>query len=209
MDEIDAIREDMKAGRVRDGRLAQVLRHAAQPDHWESRYDFFHHLVRLRQPRLCVEMGCYKGVTSAYMCSAAEAHGGHVVCIDVQDHYAPVHLMPGLFKNFHFIRRDTRAAVEKVAELVEEHGPVGVVWQDSSHTWECCNAEWRLYRPLLEAGAVWCVDDITSPQGNQPPPNIWNYWLSLPEPKRVYSGGPFRNGGVMGVCIVGGPDADD
>ena len=208
MADIDALEERMAGGRIHDPRLDKVLRHAAVVDHWETRYDFFYHLVALRKPQLCLELGCYRGITSAYMCMAAARYGGHVIGIDIVPQHAPQNLMPGMFENFHYILKNTRGATKQVSALVEEHGPIGVVWQDSSHEYAQSVAEWNTYTPLLDQNAIWVCDDLNaSCRVDKGGKNLSDYWAerSGGEQKTYADYAPFREGAYMGIIIIDPP----
>jgi SAM-dependent methyltransferase len=163
---------------------------------------FFYHLVRLRKPQVCLEIGCGNASASAYMALAASEYGGVVVGVDQKTSHAPLHVIPGLFDNFHFIQGDSR----RVAGRVAEYGKVGVVWHDSSHLYQESREEWEAYWPLLDENAVWVCDDlaIVYPEDIKRGKTLWWFWKERPgmEKKVYWEPSPFRVGATIGVILL-------
>lgn len=173
----------------------------------EKRLSFFYHLVRERKPALCLEIGCHDAFVSAYMCAAASDYGGQVIAIDIGDRHTPKHVLPDLFDNFHYLLGDSRRKGNRVQAFVDQYGPIGVVWQDSSHLYGQSCEEWDIYRPMLseEKRAVWVCDDLTLhyPE-DEGTPTIWGYWLERPgrEKKIYWPPSIVHESTVVGVIIL-------
>ena len=139
-------------------------------------------------------------------------YGGHVIGIALIHQNNTAHQMPNLFRNWHFLHMDTRAARPQVEALVEEYGPIGVVWQDSSHEYAQSNAEWDTYFPMLDQNALWLCDDITLvANADIGGPNIFDYWNERVgvEKKEYRHFAPFRLGANMGIVIVNPPTTEE
>lgn len=86
---------------------------------------------------------------------------------------------------------------------VEEHGKLGVVFQDSSHHYEASRKEWNLYSQLLDENAIWIADDITKDfwDKNIDPPGkgMVQYFEELPGEKRLY---PYAGSNCQGIILL-------
>lgn len=155
-------------------------------------YRFLYHLLQTRKPKVALEIGVYQGVASAYMSAAALTYGGRVIGIDINLPHIGLQAINERYNNYHFILGDSTKAEtwNQVYNLAEEHGKIGVVYQDSSHHYTASCQEWEMYTRLLDEGAVWICDDIT-PSFHDPlidPPGFGmvQYFNSLPGSKRLY-----------------------
>lgn len=97
-------------------------------------------------------------------------------------------------------------AVDNVQELVNQYGPIGLVYQDSSHHYLESKQEWNLYSPLCKPGAVWICDDITpafyDPKNDPPGKGMVEYFAEIPrEHKRLYKD-VLHFGNTQGIVIV-------
>lgn len=156
-----------------------------------------------REPFVALEIGAEAGLASMYMAMAAREYGGHVVTIDLHQ--------PGYRANSHytFIAGDstnirTWAAVKK---LVEKHGKIGIVYQDSSHHYEASHQEFELYRQFLADSAIWICDDITSdfydPLLDPPGKGMVQYFDELPGDKRLFPN-VLHRGNTQGIVLLNG-----
>ena len=127
-------------------------------------YRFLYGLVQLYKPNLSVELGVELGLASAHMVSAASVYGGHVIGVERHFHHVPGRMIGETYGNYDFIIDDTMSdsTILRVKDLVARYGPIGVIFQDSSHHYAKSIREWELYSPLLSENAVWVCDDITS-----------------------------------------------
>jgi len=118
-------------------------------------YRFLHRLVIERQPSVAVELGVEFGIGSAMM--AVANWGTHVVGIDVNNHEIPTTIIPRNCPNYTFLCGDS--TVERILEcmrvIVNKYGPIGVVFQDSSHHYTASVREWDAYSQFLDVDAVW------------------------------------------------------
>lgn len=165
-------------------------------------YRFLYHLIRWFKPVVSLEIGVESGLASAFMTRASAQYGGQVIGIDLND--------PGLtMENYHFVPGDSTQihTVLKVAELVYRFGPIGLVFQDSSHHYQASRNEWRLYSPLLGARAIWICDDITpafhDPLIDPPGKGMIQYFDELPGEKRLYKD-VLHYGNIQGIVLVSG-----
>jgi cephalosporin hydroxylase len=158
----------------------------------EPYYRFLYHLVLTRKPKIALEIGTYWGIGTAHLAAAAATYGGQVIGIDVNIHETTRDVIPQRYGSLHFIQGDsTRAETYgKVWDLVCEFGPIGVVYQDSSHHYQASCQEWEMYGRLLDQGAVWVCDDITpafhDALRDPPGKGMVQYFNERPGQKRLY-----------------------
>lgn len=169
-------------------------------------YRFLYHLVRELRPPVCLEIGTYWGIGSGYMCAAAKEYGGQVIGVDILIHSK--HMLKNLvdrYGNYLFINMGSAHAAGIVDAMTQEYGPLGLVFQDSSHHYEPSRIEWGLYRPLCRPGAVWLCDDITpafyNPQSDPPGKGMVQYFEELPGEKRLFED-VLHKGNTMGVVLI-------
>lgn len=131
-------------------------------------YRFLYHLIKWRKPKVALEIGVESGLASAYMAMGAMESDGLVIGIDINN----VPRKPS--NNYCFIRGDsTKQTIwNQVLKITQEVGPIGVVYQDSSHHYHASKEEWRLYSQLLDKDAIWICDDIT--------PSFWDWRVDPP-----------------------------
>lgn len=165
-------------------------------------YRFLYHLTNWLRPAVALEIGVESGLASRYMTRASALYGGHVIGVDLND--------PGLtMPNYHFVGGDSTRpeTVLRVADLAYHFGPIGLVYQDSSHHYQASRDEWRLYSPLLGARAVWICDDITpafhDPLIDPPGKGMVQYFAELPGEKRLYKD-VLHYGNIQGIVLVCG-----
>lgn len=120
-------------------------------------YRFLYHLIKWRKPKVALEIGVESGLASVYMTIGAKEHDGLVIGIDLNDFNRKPR------ENYYFIQGDsTRITTwNKVLKITQEVGPIGVVYQDSSHHFLSSKEEFRLYSQLLDSNSFWICDDIT------------------------------------------------
>lgn len=200
--------------------IEQLIQLAQQPlpDPWleslqlkfndpQNYYRFLYHLVLARRPQLTLEIGTYHGVGTAHLTAAAATYGGHVIGLDLNTHGTTRDDIPERHDNFHFIQGDsTRAETYgAVWDLVCEFGPIGVVYQDSSHHYRASCQEWEMYTRLLDQGAVWVCDDITpafhDPLRDPPGKGMVQYFNERPGQKRLYQD-VLHYGNAQGVILL-------
>ena len=157
---------------------------------------FLYRLALELQPALSIEMGVEWGITSAHLCAAAAQYGGQVVGVDIQTHLRPSSQLAERYGNYTFLHMDTRQAVSYVTELVEEYGPLGLVYQDSLHRHMTFKKEWIDYSPLLGDGAVW-VSNL------YPGDALLRYWKWLPVKKKYAYRDSLYPSATVGVAVLG------
>jgi len=170
-------------------------------------YSFLYGLIQLYVPKLALELGVEQGVGSAHMASAARAHGGHVVGIDQHFHHIPDCEIDEMYGNYDFIHGDTTAAttVQQVKDYVDIYGPIGVLFQDSSHHYLHSIKEWELYSPLMGENSIWVCDDISppfhDPLVDPPGKGMVQYFEELPGEKMLIPDN-VRPGNALGVILL-------
>lgn len=120
------------------------------------------------------------------MAMAAQEYDGMVIGIDInKPHYLPT-------SHYYFIEGNSTitTSFNKVLGMVQELGPIGVVYQDSSHHYEASKKEWGLYSQLLDNNAIWVCDDITpsfhDPSIDPPGKGMVQYFGELSGNKRLF-----------------------
>lgn len=184
----------------------------AQFNQRQNYYRFLYYLALVRQPKTILEIGTYFGIGSAYLAAAAKDYGGQVIGIDLNSHEMtePLEksgLINSRYGNYRFIQGDStsESVAEQVRELVKGFGPIGIVFQDSSHHYRASCQEWDIYTQLLDREAVWICDDITpafyDPKLDPPGKGMVQYFNERPGEKRLY-----RNilhlGNAIGVILI-------
>lgn len=170
-------------------------------------YRFLYHLLLARRPKVALEIGTYFGIGSAYMAAAAASYGGVVIGLDLNGHELTNKLIQERYGNYHFIQGDSTKieTYGQVWDLVSLLGPIGVVYQDSSHHYRASCHEWELYTRFLDQGAVWVCDDITpafhDPNIDPPGLGMVQYFEGLPGQKKLYKD-VLHFGNTQGVILV-------
>ena len=169
-------------------------------------YRFLYGLVTLCKPKLALEIGVELGLASAHMASAAAGYGGHVVGVDHNFHHVPGRMIGETYGNYDFVVGDSLAVetVSRVKDLVARYGPIGVVYQDSSHHYAASIGEWETYSTLLGEGAIWVCDDITpsfhDPKIDPPGKGMVQYFDGLPGEKMLIPD-ILHTGNTIGVVL--------
>jgi hypothetical protein len=157
---------------------------------------FLYRLALELKPAVAMEMGVEWGVTSAHLCAAAAQYGGQVIGVDIQTHPRPAEELNAKYCNYTFLHMDTQRAVSYVTELVEEHGPLGLVYQDSAHVYKEFKREWSDYSPLLGDGAAWVANLY-------PGDTLLRYWKWLPVKEKYLYRDSLYPGASVGVAVLG------
>ena len=169
-------------------------------------YRFLYGLVILCKPKLALEIGVELGAASAHMASAAAGYGGHVVGVDHNFHHVPGGKIGEAYGNYDFVVGESLDAqtILKVRELVDLYGPIGVVYQDSSHHYAASIGEWETYSSLLSEDAIWVCDDITpsfhDPKIDPPGKGMVQYFEGLPGEKMLIPD-ILHTGNTIGVVL--------
>lgn len=167
---------------------------------------FLYLLVRAIKPRVSLELGVHLGSTLAHLSAAAAEFGGHVMGID----YCPCELVATLqrrYGNVMFRQGDTThiETVKWAHRVVDTLGPIGVIYQDSTHHYWSSWMEWDHYLPCLDGSAVWVCDDITesfhSPKFDPPERGMVQYFEELPGQKKLYPD-VLHKGNTQGIVLV-------
>lgn len=135
------------------------------------------------------------------MAMAAQQYDGMVIGIDINGFTRK----PS--ENYYFIQGDSTniTTFNKVLKMTQELGPIGIVFQDSSHHYEASKQEWALYSRLLDNNSIWICDDIHpafhDPLVDPPGKGMVQYFDELPGPKRLY---PYAGNNCQGIVIYNG-----
>lgn len=163
-------------------------------------YRFLYHLVLEQKPKLVLEIGIgWETLGITHMAAAAETYGGYALGIDLVE---PRDDNAAEYDNYHFLKIDSTKARKKVLEMVEAFGPLGIVFQDSSHHYDQSVKEWSNFVDLMGKNSVWVCDDITDkffrPGIDEQP--MTGYFDDLLGHKKKYT--ELHEGTVMGVVLL-------
>jgi len=164
-------------------------------------YKFLMYLTSRRQPIVVLELGVEYGIASACMCMAASTYGGRVIGIDLNWHHIPGSIIPELCHNYTFIHGNSVESVDLVRKIATTYGPIGLVFQDSSHHYDASVAEWNAYAPMLDKRAIWVCDDILEAfiEPGVDRCSMVDYWRELPHERKLYDG--LHTGNKIGVML--------
>lgn len=152
--------------------LGQLFNHTPIPSIGADRdavhYLVLYALVRILQPRICVEIGSYKGDSSVWIAQALEDNGeGQLVCVDpfigVGEGKRPIFVEKveslGLG---HKVR-----LIEMRSELALDHVPARIdfLFIDGDHSMKGCLLDIEKYVPRLTRGGVVAFHDYQTCPG--------------------------------------------
>ncbi len=170
----------------------------------EPYYRFLYHLThRALSYKLCLEIGVGWGLGSAHMCSL------FTVVIGIDNHRDKSILIDGLiaaWPEYIFLNcnSDDPKAIKYVDAFVGKYGPLGLVFQDSSHHYEDSCQEWDNYSQFLDENAIWICDDIMPnfyrPGQDPPGKGMVQYFEERPGEKKLYDN--LHYGSAIGVILT-------
>lgn len=208
MEEIDQLAHNLQSIAMPDSFLRRIMEQYKSGSYVnENYYKFLYGLVLMREPKIALELGVEWGLASAHMAAAAWHYGGHVVGVDRTIHQISGREIYVTYGNYTFMIGETteQQVLEDIAEFVEVVGPIGVVYQDSSHHYAESIAEWEAYAPMLDKGAIWVCDDITpsfhDPKVDPPGKGMVQYFDQLPGTKKLYPD-ILHKGNTIGVILI-------
>lgn len=199
MTTLDIIAETVRAGDYGPETPVPIFQHV-----WE--FETLLRLYRQRAPRHVLEVGTYHGGTLYHWLQNATP-GTTIVAVDS---YAVGvdnrHLYPGWTPDdvtLHVVCGDSHdpATVAKVAE----HGPYDWIWIDAGHYYHEVAADWQLYRPLANTGAIVCLHDILPPSPQHPEIEVDRLWRQLQRQGHVTQeivADPVASWGGVGVVFL-------
>lgn len=164
---------------------------------------FLYHLAAHRKPNIALEIGIWHGLGCAHMASALKDEASIVIGIDINR-------IAFSSESFIFVHGDstTDVVVAQVEKFIRSFGPIGIVYQDSSHHYLPSKREWEIYSKLLDKDAIWICDDIRDefydPKVSTPGKGMVQYWNELPVPqeqKRLYKD-TLREGSTQGIMLL-------
>lgn len=164
-------------------------------------YRFFYHMVAEMKPKVALEIGIDHGHTVVHMA----AGNPETIVIGLDQRKDCAKNAPH-YPNAWYIYEDSTLPIAEnaIAAIVEEHGEVGVVFQDSSHHYEASHREFEVFSQFLDKNAVWCCDDILDvfhdPLVDPPGKSMVEYFAELPGRKKQYP--DLHYGSVIGVCLL-------
>lgn len=187
-----------------DDRWLERMNENCQPA--QPYYRFLYLLAEKLHPPLALEIGVYTAVASAHLAAGLAAWDGQVIGLDINP-VPKAEEIHDRYGNYWFLQADASSAeaIEYVSRLVDRYGPLGIVYQDSSHHYYPSLREWAIYSVFCQSGSVWLFDDIllcfSDPKVDPPGKSMVSYWETLPEPKRLYPQS-LHLGNTMGVVLL-------
>ena len=177
---------------------------AVQDELWAPYLGFLTLYTQYRGVKVALEMGTFNGTSALFLSLAAE----HVITVDMDPQPAArrivaerenITLLTGYSCSFH----------DEVKAICAEHGPVGLLFLDSTHDGETPRREFEMYRDLLADDAVVIVDDLLGPGHLMEKMRLFWEWLpgakiELHElhPRRVAPGVAYHDAPGFGVALV-------
>ncbi len=172
----------------------------------EKYYRFLYHLVSTRKPMLSLEIGLLHGLGSLHMAIAAKEFGGHVIGLDITTDFLWDVEIEKLDNFSYIVDKSSVGRVQKVREVVNQYGKIGLVYQDSAHHYYESWEEFELYQEFLTDDAIWIVDDVTlsfhDEDYDPPDRGMVEYFVELPYAKRTYWN-VLHKGSTQGVVLIG------
>ncbi len=175
--------------------------------HPEKYYRFLYHLISKGRPHLSLEIGLLHGLGSIHMAIAARKYGGHVIGLDrTTDFLWDVEIEK--LNNFSWIVGVSTLddTLQKVRDVVNQYGKIGLVYQDSAHHYYESKEEFELYQQFLADDCLWIVDDIKhdfhDDDFDPPDKTMVEYFIELPHAKKSYWN-VLHKGSTQGVVLIG------
>lgn len=152
--------------------------------HTNPYYRLFYLIAQTLKPALTVELGAWRGDSSAHF--AVGNPDGQVVAVDIHKDND----VAGLAKleeaierldNTIFLRMWIADAVDVIKDVViANYGPIDICFFDGWHDFEHVSDDWNNYRPLLADKALCIFDDITAGYNFE---GMIRFWDELPGEK--------------------------
>ncbi len=156
-------------------------------------YRFLKLLAARKKPLTSVVLGVCGGGDCLHL--AIGWPYGYVVGVDITyDHPEQIGHIQSVVGNFQFWEGDSVGSAAKIHHL---HGPVDILFIDTTHEEGQTLAEWDAWKPFLAPDAIVCFDDLFRP-------GMEEAWATLPGPKirlDELHDGTYPNGGGFGVLI--------
>lgn len=147
---------------------------------WEKEFRVALELYRRVQPESVLEIGTYHGGTLFHWLQNATA-GTRVVSVDsyavgVDNRHLYDDWVPQTVK-LEVIVGNSHA--EGTVSAVEEFAPYDWAHIDAGHYYHEVQADWNLYRPMMEPGAVVLFHDILPPTPQHPEIEVAQLWAEI------------------------------
>lgn len=154
--------------------------------HTNPYYRLFYLLAQTLKPSLTVELGAWRGDSSAHF--AVGNPEGRVVAVDIHKDNDIAGLMKlneavDRLPNMSFIRAWSWDAIEPIKSLGQR---IDILFIDAWHDYKYAKLEWDLYSPLLADPALVICDDITAGYNFD---GMYKFWDEMPEPKYLSTEG--------------------
>ncbi len=170
--------------------------------HWY--YRFFYHMVAETKPNVALEIGVHHGHCTIHMAHANK----DTVAIGLDKNVARYNIRDNFAKYApdNAILVDANSLIDgepAIKRIVEKHGKIGVVFQDSSHYYAESWQEFNIYSKYLDQNSIWCCDDVWEAFGDPkavPPSTMLDYFNELPGQKKRYT--RLHHGGVVGIVLL-------
>ncbi len=147
---------------------------------WEEEFVQLLDIYRERQPQRVLEIGTYHGGTLYHWLQNAP-DGAVVVSVDSYqarvdnrdqyDSWCP--------DNVWVVAIEGDSHASETVERVENNGPYDWLWIDAGHRYREVEADWLLYRPMVNAGGIVAFHDILPPSRNHPEIEVSRLWTEL------------------------------
>lgn len=180
--------------------IQQSLKEEPTGDSWlDSRYDeqvaiightnpyyrLFYLIAKTLKPSLTVELGAWRGDSSAHF--AVGNPDGKCIAVDIHRDgdnagLAKLEEARDRLPNMHFHRMWIADAVD----VVKSYGPIECIFFDGWHDIQHVSDDWNNYRPLLADRALCIFDDITAAYHFE---GMREFWDSLPGEKYLSTEG--------------------
>lgn len=177
---------------------------AVQDELWAPYLKFLALYAHYARVGVALETGTFNGTSALHLSFGAN----HVITID-REPQAPAYRIAEVRKNVTLLIGDSCGAWPQVKTLCDKHGPIDLLFLDSTHDGETPRREFETYRDLLADEAVVIVDDLLGPEHLRV--QMQAFWEWLPgekvelhalHPQRIAPGVAYHDAPGFGVAIV-------
>lgn len=177
---------------------------AVQDELWAPYLKFLTLYAQYAKVGVALETGTYNGTSALHLSFGAK----HVITID-REPQAPAYRIAEVRKNVTLLIGDSCGAWPQVKTLCDKHGPIDLLFLDSTHDGETPRREFETYRDLMADEAAVIVDDLLGPEHLRT--QMQAFWEWLPgtkvelhalHPQRIAPDVAYHDAPGFGVAIV-------